>query len=148
MSKLIVAVSIKNFNVGKLGLGCFCLDFSEIGYFTKFFYVPTFSISQKKKQKKFGTQKNSSTCVFYVPKNQDSYLVKDTSSEIMSQTFSIFFLKHRKSLGHRNFFQHSQIEKNHDKNNKVPTFFYVKSFQMDSFYFNIFLLLVQLGNTT
>ena len=48
-------------------------------------------------------------------KNQDFYVAKNTSTEIllfMSQTFSML--------------KHSQIQKIHGKINRVPTFFYVK----------------------
>ena len=42
---------------------------------------------------------------------------------------NFFLLKHRRSLGHRNICNIAKFRKNQAKNNKVPTFFYVKVFR-------------------
>jgi hypothetical protein len=54
-------------------------------------------------------------------------LVKSTSTDtFVCPKLFLSFLKHRKSLEDRKILQHSQIQKNEGKNDKAPTFFYVK----------------------
>ena len=109
-----------------MGLCHFCLHFLEIWLCNKLFLCPKLFLCFKKTWKKFGTKKTVCTCVFYYIKCQ-----KNKAKTTESKHFPIFFNKNiEKVWDIENFCNIAKFRKlRQKKNDRVPTFFYVKVFR-------------------
>ena len=98
----------------KFGLSHFCLDFFWIWLCSRFFLCPKLFLC-------FVSVKKS-TCVFYYIKIWKQLVFQSVKKNTCVSYF-IKIWKHRKSLGHRNNLEHSQIQKKSRQKWLSPNFF-------------------------